>query len=59
MLCFFSELLYINVPDLDGQELYREGLRESHKHFTAFRYFDKKGIEDLWSAIKQDLKSSE
>lgn len=52
-LNIFSELFFINVPDLDGQELYRERLCEIHKHSTACRYFDKKGIEDLWSAIKQ------
>jgi hypothetical protein len=59
MLNIFSELFFINVPDLDGQELNRERLCESHKHSTACRYFDKKGIKDLWCAIKQDLKSSE
>jgi hypothetical protein len=37
MLNIFSELFFINVPDLDGQELYRERLRESHKHATACR----------------------
>jgi hypothetical protein len=47
MLNIFSELLFINIPVLDGQELYRERLCESHKHFTACRYFDKKGIEDI------------
>jgi len=50
-LNIFSELFFINVPDLDGQELYRERLCESHKRATACRYFDKKGIEDLRSAI--------
>jgi hypothetical protein len=56
MLNIFSELFFINVPDLDGQALYRERLRESHKQATACRYFDTKGIVDLGSAIKQDLK---
>jgi hypothetical protein len=51
MLNIFSELFFINVPDLDGQELYRERLCESHKHSTACRHFNKKGIDDLWSAI--------
>jgi hypothetical protein len=56
MLNIFSELFFIDVPDLDGQELYRLRHCESHKHSTACRYFDKKGIEDLGSAIKQDVK---
>jgi hypothetical protein len=59
MLNIFFELFFINVPDLGGKELHRERLCESHKHFTECRYFDRKGIKDIWSAIKEDLQSSE